>query len=179
VEGFFNQPVLTPCPACAVPLQVEVFPALFRKINPGQSGEIILIEGESGCFFHPRKKAVRPCDECGRFLCALCDCEADGRHFCPACLETGGAKGRIKSLDNKRTRYDSIALALATFPMLVFYFTILTAPFALYVAIRYWKSPPGLVSRSKARFVIAIILSLLQIAGWTAVIISLVASRNS
>jgi hypothetical protein len=167
LDGIFNQPELSPCPACGIPLQIEVFPALFRKINPGQSGEAILIESESSCFYHPQKKAARPCDSCGRFLCALCDCELNGRHFCPACLEAGKAKGKIKGLDHQRTLYDSIALTLAIAPLIIFYFTLITAPMTLFIAIRHWKSPLGLVRRSRYRFVIAILLALLQIAGWT------------
>jgi hypothetical protein len=168
-EELFNRPDTSPCPACSVPLQVEIFPALFRNINPGGSGEAIMVEGESSCFYHPQKKAVLPCDSCGRFLCALCDCELNAQHFCPACLEAGKTKGKIKSLDHKRTLYDSIALSLAVYPMLIFYFTVITAPMTLFVAIRYWKSPPSLVHRSKIRFVVAIIVALLQVVGWVIV----------
>ena len=174
MEGVFNQPDFAPCPACGAPLQVEVFPALFRKINAGQGGETIMVEGESSCFYHPQKKAVLPCDGCGRFLCALCDCALDGKHFCPACLEAGKSKGKIKSLDNQRTLYDSIALALAIFPMLIFYFTIITAPMALYVVIRYWKTPSSILHRTKIRFVAAMVISILQIGGWATLIIILV-----
>ena len=173
MEGVFNQPDLTPCPACGVPLQIEVFPALFRKTGAGQGGEAIMVEGESSCFYHPLKKAVLPCDGCGRFLCALCDCPLDGKHFCPACLEAGRTKGKIKSLDNQRTLYDSIALALAIFPMLIFYFTIITAPMALFVAIRYWKTPSSILRRTKVRFIAAIVLALLQIGGWATLFIAL------
>jgi hypothetical protein len=165
-DGIFNQPEWMPCPACGAPLQIEVFPALFRKINAGQSGEAILIEGESGCFYHPQKKAVLPCNGCGRFLCALCDCELNGQHFCPACLEAGKTKGKIKNLDNERTLYDNIALSLAVYPLLIFYFTLLTAPMVLFVAIRYWKVPQSILRRTKIRCVAAIIISLLQITGW-------------
>lgn len=173
MEGVFNQPDFAPCPACGVPLQVEVFPALFRKIKAGQSGETLMIEGESSCFYHPQKKAVLPCDGCGRFVCALCDCMIDGRHFCPACLEAGRNKGKIRSLENERTLYDSIALALAIFPMLLFYFTIITAPMAMYVAIRYWKAPSSILHRTKTRFLAAIAISALQIGGWATLIIML------
>jgi hypothetical protein len=173
MEGVFNQREFAPCPACGVPLQVEVFPAFFRKIGTGQGGETIMVEGESSCFYHPQKKAVLPCDGCGRFLCALCDCALDGRHFCPTCLETGRTKGNIKSLDNQRTLYDSIALALAIYPMLIFYFTVITAPMALFVAIRYWKSPPSILRRTRVRAIAAIIISLLQIGGWTTLFIVL------
>lgn len=169
MEGPFNQPDFAPCPACGVPLVMEVFPALFRKASAGPSGEAVMVEGESSCFYHPQKKAVLPCDGCGRFLCALCDCPFEGAHFCPACLETGKTKGKIKSLDNRRTLYDNIALSLPILPLLpvfTFYFTFVTAPMALYVAIRYWNAPRGILGRTRIRFVLAILIALAEIGGW-------------
>lgn len=179
MEGVFNQPDFVPCPACGAPLQFEVFPALFRKIGAGHRGEALMVEGESSCFYHPQKKAVLPCDGCGRFLCALCDCPLEGRHYCPTCLEAGRTKGKIRSLDNQRTLYDSIALALAILPILVFYFTLITAPMTLYVAIRYWKVPSSILRRTKIRFVAAIVIALLQIGGWIALLIVLTTGHGS
>ena len=112
-EDMLNREQLAPCPACAAPLQVQIFPALFRPLPMGRSGESLVLETESSCFFHPQKKAVVHCEGCGRFLCGLCDCELHGQHFCPQCLETGKKKGKIKSIENERTLYDSIALGLA------------------------------------------------------------------
>src|SRR5437870_464361 len=178
-ETLINRPELTPCPSCAAPLQVEVFPALFRPVVTGRDGEAVLVEGESTCFYHPQKKAVLPCEGCGRFLCALCDCELHGQHFCPACLEVGRKKGRIKSLENQRTLYDSIALSLALAPLLIFYFTIVTAPMALYFSIRYWNAPRSIVHRTKVRYVFAIIFALLQIVGWGVGIYFIVQSSKS
>lgn len=37
---------------------------------------------------------------------------------------------------------------------------------ALFVAIRYWNAPRSLVRRTRIRFVAAIVLAVLQIAGW-------------
>lgn len=165
-EGVLNLPDLAPCPSCGVPMQVEVFPALFRPPTRGRDGEALMVEGESSCFYHPQKRAVVPCQGCGRFLCALCDCELHGEHFCPACLEVGRQKGRIQRLENQRTLYDGIALAVATLPLLIFYFTIITAPIALYLAIRYWNAPRSIVHRTKFRLVLAIVLATLQIVGW-------------
>jgi hypothetical protein len=170
LKDVFNRPDLTPCPSCGVPLRVDVFPALFRKITPGQTAQAVIMADESSCFYHPQKKAVRPCDSCGRFLCALCDCELLGQHFCPACLETGKSKRKIQNLENQRTRYDSIALSLAVLPMLIFYFTIITAPMALFVAIRYWRAPASLVGQNRTRYLVAILVALLQIAGWITLI---------
>src|SRR5947209_1718730 len=169
VEGVLNQSGLEPCPGCQSLLQVEVFPALFRRTAPAGSGEIVLVEGESTCFYHASKKAVLPCQGCGRFVCALCDCELNGEHFCPACLESGKTKGKIKSLENRRTLYDTIALSLAILPigLIVFWFlTIITAPMALFMAIRYWNAPRSIVHRTKIRYVLAMIFATLQIAGW-------------
>lgn len=177
MEGVFNQPDFTPCPACGLPLQTEVFPALFRKAGAGQSGQAIMVEGESSCFFHPQKKAVLPCDSCGRFLCALCDCPLHGQHFCPTCLEAGSTKGKIKSLENQRTLYDRIALTLAVLPLLFFYATLITAPMTLYIAIRYWKAPGSILRRTRIRFVIAVVFALLQVSGW-AILFIFLATRH-
>ena len=169
VESALNQPGLEPCAGCQSLLQVEVFPALFRRTAPAVSGEIVLVEGEAACFYHPARKAVLPCHGCGRFMCALCDCELNGEHFCPACLESGKTKGKIKSLENRRTLYDTIALSLAILPigLIVFWFlTIITAPMALFMAIRYWNAPRSIVHRTKIRYVLAMIFATLQIAGW-------------
>lgn len=125
-----------------------------------------MTEGEAACFYHPQKKAVLPCDACGRFVCSLCDCELNGQHFCPACLESGKTKGKIKSLENRRTLYDSLALSLSLLPLLIFYFTIITAPMSLFIAIRYWNAPRSLVHRTKIRFIFAVLFSILQIVGW-------------
>src|SRR5262249_16864330 len=142
---------LVACPRCKARLQVVVFPALFRGLTPGAAAEPVLVENEASCFYHPRKKAVIPCDNCGRFLCALCGVELNQQHLCPACLESGKKKGKLAHLENKRTLYDRMALGLAVFPMLVFWLTIITAPMALYIAIRYWKSPTSLVGHGKRR----------------------------
>ena len=97
LENAINSFGLAPCPGCQNLLQLEIFPALFRQNAPAQAGEGLLVEGESTCFYHSGKKAVLPCQGCGRFLCALCDCELNGEHFCPACLETGRPKGKSKT----------------------------------------------------------------------------------
>lgn len=173
LDHAFNQGDFAPCASCHAPLQIEIFPALFRRPETGRAGEVILMEGEASCFYHAQKKAVLPCEGCGRFLCALCDCEHQGRHLCPSCLETGRTKGKIKSLENRRTRYDNLAMALALFPFLIFYFTLITAPMTIYVALRYWKSPLGLTQSSRSKFVIAAGIATLQIAGWVAVLIAL------
>lgn len=154
------------CPGCGASIRVSVFPSLFKKETAVNSGESILVENEAGCFYHPLKKAVVPCAECGRFLCALCDIELGGKHVCPACIESGKKKGKIKNLENHRTLYDDIALSLSIVPLLFFWVTLITAPVSLYYSVRYWSAPSSIIPRTKIKFIIASFLATLQIAGW-------------
>jgi hypothetical protein len=89
--------------------------------------------------------------------------------LCPGCFEKGRTKGRIKNLENHRTCYDTIALLVAAVPlvMIVFpWFTIFTAPLAIYLTVRHWKAPTSIIRRTKIRFILAFILAGGQIAGW-------------
>jgi len=96
--------------------------------------------------------------------------EFDGRHLCTSCLETGKKKRKIKNLENHRTLYDSMVLFLAIFPMILFWPTILTAPIAIFLAIRYWNVPTSIIPRTKIRLIAAVVISGLQIIGWSAFI---------
>lgn len=173
--ALYNSGGFHECPGCSAPIRVEVFSALIEPPRLGAPSEEVLIDGEPGCFFHPTKKAVRPCDGCGRFLCNVCDIELGGRHFCPQCLESGKRKGKLQEIENRRTLYDSLALALATYPLLIFYFTLITAPFSIYIAIRYWKAPSSIIPRSRWRFVVALILASSELVGWAALFIAILA----
>ena len=159
------------CPACAVRMRADVYPAAFRPLPTGSAGDRILADKEAGCFYHSSKKAIIACSTCGRFLCALCDVEFNELHLCPQCFEKGRTKQKIVHLENKRTCYDSIALYVATIPLLfswmfLFFPTLLTAPMVIYICIRYWKAPTSIVGRSRARFIVALGIASLQIVGW-------------
>jgi len=133
------------------------------------------MDDEASCFYHPDKQAVIPCDSCGRFLCSLCDLELDNMHLCASCLETSQEKRKIKNLENHRTLYDSVALHLAVLPVLIWFTTIITAPVAVFLAIRHWKTPSSIIRRTKIRLILAMLIAGGQIVGWTAFIYSTVA----
>jgi len=159
------------CAACRVRLEISVFPALFRKHDPGRNSEPVASDQESACFYHPGKRAVVVCDHCGRFLCALCDLELNGRHCCPPCLDQERLEKRNTRLESQRTRYDRVVLAVTIYPMLLmFYPTFFTAPIALFMAIRYWNAPASLVHRAKIRCFLAILISTGQIICWVLLI---------
>ena len=162
----YNLDALRPCPSCGAELQVEAFPALFHEFVV-VGAQPLTTQGESSCFYHPNKKAAIPCDSCGRFLCSLCDLELNEQHVCPACLETGQKKGKLKDLQNSRVCYDKLALTLATLPaMICLWPSIVGAPFALYVALRYRNAPCGIRGKSTLCFTLAIVLASLQIVAW-------------
>ena len=173
----FNTGELARCPACGTRTIAEVFPAMFHPAIYGSAGEKIASAEEAACFYHPQKRASVPCDSCGRFLCALCDVELNGKHICPNCLQTGKKKGKLKNLENERVLYDQIALITSIVPLfiVVWYLSAITAPLALYLSIRHWKSPTSVVPRhSRLRFLLAILFSSLQIAGWIGVVFYLI-----
>lgn len=169
-RAMINNGKLNKCLTCGALVKADVFPARFRKKTAGKSGEIIVEEKRAGCFYHPGKKAVVPCSVCGRFLCALCDVELNNRHLCPQCLETGRKDRKIPNLENRRILYDNIALALAIYPVLFVFPTIITAPLAIFIAVRYWNKPTSIVPRNRIRYILAILLSLIQLVVWTMVI---------
>ncbi len=154
------------CPGCAGPLRLQLFPAAFRTVRLDRGAAAA--PSEATCFFHPEKRAAVPCESCGRFLCALCDLEVGGRHVCPTCAASRAGDPAQDRHARERVLWDSAALALAGYPMLIFYLTLLTAPSVIYLSIRHWRSPSSLVPRTRVRFVVAILLASAQIVGWIA-----------
>jgi hypothetical protein len=170
---FLNIDDYRACPKCASAVRVEVFPAYFREVAKGSAGEALLADTEASCFYHPQKRAAVVCSECGRFLCALCDLELEGKHFCASCLEAAKEKNKIASIENKRQLYDDMALALVLFGLIPFfiYLTIVTAPIAIFLAIKHWNTPSSIVrKRRRIRLTIAIVLASLQLLGWIALV---------
>lgn len=174
-KEYFNTEKPAHCPVCRVDFRTDVYPAMFRPLERSGTGDVLTADRQASCFFHEHKKAVIACNSCGRFLCALCDLEISGRHICPLCLQSGRSKRKLKNFENNRVCYDSIALYVAVLPMLVFWLTVLSAPIAIFISIRHWKSPSSIIPRTKVRFVVAICIAALQISGWILVIGSTIA----
>jgi DNA-directed RNA polymerase subunit RPC12/RpoP len=164
------------CPGCNSEVIVRAFPAILNKPERISPDAIQAGEGEATCFFHPGKTAAASCSRCGRFLCQLCRVEFRGDDWCPDCLSSGIKKKKIATLENHRNLYDTIALGIALLPLPFFWpLTIIGAPAAIYVAIRYWKAPLSIVRRTRIRFVAAILIAVTQLAAWTWLVVYLVA----
>ncbi len=153
------------CPRCKSAVSANAFPALL-KVEVGKKGQDVVVDGESGCFYHPNKKAVVACDGCGRFLCDLCSIDWSGRRLCPSCVSGGVGSGKIEETAAKHYYYDSIALFIALISMFFWIVSFLTAPVVIYICIRYWKKQDSFVGRTKIRFVAAMAIALLTLALW-------------
>ena len=164
-----NSNVIIPCLSCGTRARVNVFPALFKAPEKPHTPDRIVMDKESSCFYHPEKKAVIPCDHCGRFLCTLCDVTYGERHLCPACVEQGADSITETPTENEYTYYDNIALLLAFGPILsmIFWFiTPITAPLALFVVVRYWKRPLSTMPRRRWRYGVAALFAIAQMGAW-------------
>lgn len=157
------------CPTCDARLRIHIFPALAREHDAPV--ETALSEGHSSCFYHAHKRAVITCENCGRFLCSLCDVEIGGVHCCPACLESGKRKQELVALEVQHTRYDRIALALTTMPFITLFFwwlSLLAAPAALFLVIRFWNRKSKILPGTHMINTIAGLLAIAEICGWIA-----------
>ena len=176
----YNAQEPVPCSACGSPHEALVFPAFLGRARAAEA-EQVADDTEASCFYHPAKKAAVTCENCGRFVCGLCEVELDGRHLCPQCLDSGKRKGKIASLETSRTLYDNIALALAAYPMLflfTIYFTFITAPVSMFILFRYRKLPRSLVRPGRWRWWLALVIALLQIGLWVFGIAALFSIRR-
>jgi hypothetical protein len=161
------------CPHCAAQIEAYFFPGFFRPIETGAAASALVDHTEASCFYHPQKQALNVCDGCGRMVCALCSIDMGQEHLCPSCISSGKQKGKIITLEDTRTRYDSIAMSLAIFGMLFYILSIFLAPAAIFIAIRHWNSPGSLLGVSKSRFVIAIVIASATLIFWVAIFGSL------
>ena len=163
------------CDGCETTTHALLFPALHRP--PETVHNQLLIDGanEASCFYHATRKAVVPCDGCGRFLCSLCDVPLDEGHWCPGCVQEGRQQpDKMQKLENRRTLYDTAALWLAILPIFTFWGPVFTAPATLFIVFRYWNKPRSILGRTRIRLVIAGLLALLEIFAIVSFIIFLI-----
>jgi DNA-directed RNA polymerase subunit RPC12/RpoP len=165
------------CPRCGSAVLARVFPAYYRRAEPA-SPERLSDATDATCFYHAENRAAVSCDACGRFLCTLCETELGGEKLCPTCITSGLSSRKLARLENRRVLYDNVALALAAGGILMWPLTLVTAPMSLFVAIRYWRKPTSLVPRTKVRFLLAILIASLQIAGWAFLFYAIGAQRG-
>jgi uncharacterized paraquat-inducible protein A len=170
-SNIFTEPSDSFCSHCGLVITGRLFPRFFNIYKGETSLVEVSSDNESSCFFHQKKLAVSHCSECGRFLCSLCELNIEGRIFCPNCLEKLDQEKRLKTFTNQVTFWDSITLSLAILPMLLWPFTIITAPLTLIYIWRHFKDNKNyIIPRKRWRFYLAGLLAGMQITGWTILI---------
>ena len=171
--AFFRASVLelqamTECPACSRLTQINLFPAFDRPVAAGAAAEKVVMDGEATCFYHAGHRAHVPCDACGRFLCALCDLDLNGRHYCPQCLEVAMTKNTVQELERNRTRWDRIISTLLLAPLLLC-FTIMIMPItslAVLILIGWkWNAPASLVTNTRVHLIVYAVVAVLELMG--------------
>jgi hypothetical protein len=175
---YYNLDHLVPCPKCMGNLQVFVFPAYYRPAAAA-APEGLTEAGDATCYYHAENRAVVACGACGRFLCAVCQIDLSGQTLCPGCIHAGVRTRKLSRLENRRVLHDNVALAVATAPALMFWPSIITAPMAIFLAIRHWRSPSSLIPRTKIRLVLAILFAFVQLAFWGLLVYGLLLTRGA
>jgi hypothetical protein len=152
------------CPFCGAAVKLRVFPAAFAVYT--LTSDSAPLGEEATCYFHADRVAVRHCARCGRFLCQLCRISWPGEDLCPACVEAALKEPETRHMESYRFHWDTLTLAVAVFPSLLISPSIISAPFALGLALFTFRKPCSILPRSKVRFVLAIAIALVEIAGW-------------
>jgi hypothetical protein len=151
------------CGSCATALTYMMFPA--RNRTKPVARAVRSVDGDATCFFHVQNQAASVCEGCGRYVCVVCEVPSeDGRKLCPPCLSSGRKKVAAKA--DEVVVYGSLATTMALLPILMWPLTLVTAPIALFLAIYGWKKPRSLIHPGSARFIVAMVLAVLQIGGW-------------
>jgi hypothetical protein len=125
------------------------------------------LDGGAVCAFFPSLRAVKVCDECGCLLSEKASVSWSGGDYCLPCLHRLREERREGSFIARTSLHDHRALALVT---LLAPFTLFTAPLALFILLRYRKDRASFSPRSRVRWHLAMVLSLLWIGLWTALL---------
>jgi hypothetical protein len=166
------------CTHCRSANIVRAFPAaLIPRAAPAPAESAA--EGEAACFDHPSKRAVAACQQCGRFVCQLCSVEFGAATLCPSCVAAGSGKAKAANLETGRTLYDSIALIAPLISLAFWPATLVAAPGAVVFTFMKWSQPISLVRRNRWRFVVAIIVGLIETGLWIWGVIYMVASLRT
>lgn len=176
------------CPACATRQRHFLFPTSTGS-GPSTS-EGVYSDDNAVCYFHDTSAAQTLCDDCGRYLCGLCQPDLPQpanrpkefpKTVCPSCFAHRMKAEEGAPWDLMATtylRYDLMALYLALIPLVLgitFLLTPLTAPIALYLALRYWGRSRNPVKRYYLNSVLAVFLVMGVLLIWVAFIALVVA----
>jgi len=152
---------------------LEIFPAILKEAEQGKEAEKKIMDEDANCFFHEDKVASILCEQCGVYMCSLCDLEIDGRHICPQCFKK--QKDNINTLTKRANLYDEILLSLSILTFFLWFLTFVTAPAIFVASIICWDKVKTPYRRGKWRFAVAMGIAVIQIMVWSGILIALLA----
>jgi hypothetical protein len=140
------------CPYCQKRLAISVWPVVRQNSNATAA-----LSDQATCFFHPDKVFQACCQQCGRFVCALCDLQLGAEHVCPVCFESGraetGAEASKAVWRYRDVLYDSIAVTAGWAWIIVWPTFVAAIPAVIFLHVKYRKAPRSyLIPRSGWRF---------------------------
>ena len=150
------------CPSCKSNIHVEVFPAIRMEPEKGIRAAQVTSD-EATCFRHPDHAAATICDGCGAYMCKLCELPVKDKKFCPDCFNRN-PESAVKAERHNVFLYDDALLAGAILPLVTVWGACISAPIVLWFAITKYNQLKTPYHRSRWKFVLAIILSVLQIS---------------
>lgn len=192
-ELHFRQGGRASCPVCKRFVQARMLPALYRSAIPAPPPlpDHPPASGEATCFYNPGRRATKCCDHCGVFISDAWAAQWGQQTVCLKCLEELHAKNSDMRFEAKRILWDNIALSFSVGPWIVAFILLatlvlypfailiamasfLTAPAAIFIALRYWSSPRSLVPRGRGRLVWATLLAVLQLGAWVMLVVGII-----
>ncbi|CAN5828807.1 hypothetical protein BH11VER1_BH11VER1_04250 [soil metagenome] len=192
-ESLFRQNDRVSCPICKKIVRALRLPALYKAAasTPPSLPHDPPAPGEAACFYNPARRATKCCDHCGVFISDAWAAQWGAQTVCLKCLEELHAKNSDTRFEAKRVLWDNIALSFAIgpwivagvmlmtvvlypFAFIVAFLSILTAPAAIFIALRYWNAARSLVPRGRGRLVWAVLLGVLQLGGWVMMIVGFI-----
>ncbi len=193
-DALFLHGGLASCPTCRKQVRAMLLPTLYKAqlAKPPSLPEEPPGPGEAACFYNPGRRATKCCDHCGVFMSDSWSAQWGNQTVCLKCIEELRSKSKDTRFEAKRTLWDNVALGFAVGPwvlaalfvatLFLYVFgafcimlTVITAPAAIFVALRYWNAPRSLVPRGRGRLIWALGLSLLQIGGWVTLVVFIAA----
>lgn len=171
---------------------IQLFPAVVQRIERKMRAHKVsdpFVGGDvATCFFHTKREAVAVCEVSGRMICDLCKTEYDGKVVSFDVLSglvesTSGKKKKnanfVVSKPKQYVRWDDICLALAIFPLIFFFVTVLTAPAVLVLTLMNWrKGPTSPIRKTRFRYIVACLIALIQITFWGLALVGIVAGAG-
>ncbi len=157
------------CAHCGTVSALEIFPTFGRGLEAGRTGARSTAD-EATCFFHTDKRAEAACDECGRYVCALCEIRVGKRHLCPGCFSgTARGPGGASPTERHRVIRGRLALWIAVGSFFLGPLCLLGGPLAVYFAIRGLRGPGSVTGRrAVAAAVLAMVFGVAGFLFWAA-----------